>query len=145
MKKMFWLYLDDMRTPVDPNWIVVRSYDEFCTAVKQYGLENIERISFDHDLGETAMLEYYRNAKDNYTIDYNNITEKTGYDCAKWLVEYSMDTGISIPDVFVHSANPIGAGNIIGYINNYYKNRRIRKVVEIKKWLNYIDEVEEND
>jgi len=63
MKKTFWLYLDDMRTPMDQNWIVVRSYDEFCMAVHQYGLENIERISFDHDLGESAILEYYRNVK----------------------------------------------------------------------------------
>jgi hypothetical protein len=144
MKKAFWLYLDDMRTPIDQNWIVVRSYDEFCTAVHQYGLENIERISFDHDLGESAILEYYRNVKDNYKIDYDNIIEKTGYDCAKWLVKCSMDTGIPIPDIYVHSANPIGAGNIIGYINNYLKNCRIKKVAELKRWDNYIDEPEQN-
>jgi len=28
------LYLDDVRTPVDEDWIVVRNYDEFVTANK---------------------------------------------------------------------------------------------------------------
>lgn len=144
MKKGMWLYLDDMRTPVDDRWTIVRNYDEFCQCIQMNGLDSIERISFDHDLGESAILEYYRNVKDNYIIDYDNITERTGYDCAKWLVQHSMDTGMPIPDIYVHSANPIGAGNIIGYINNYLKNCRIKKVAELKRWDNYIDEPEQN-
>ena len=50
------IYLDDVRTPVDTdNWVVVRSYDEFVNKVKEVGLKNIEVISLDHDLGDTAM------------------------------------------------------------------------------------------
>ena len=116
MKKR--IYLDDVRTPIDEDWVVVRSYDEFVKTVEEIGFDNIELISLDHDLGDTAMQEWKTNVYHNYKIDYNNITEKTGYDCAKWLVEKWMEgeTGF---DVYTHSANAIGSANIMGYINNY--------------------------
>ena len=120
MKKK--VYLDDIRTPDSEEWIVVRDYDEFAGTVTLIGLENIELISLDHDLGDGAMTEYYSNVKPNYTLDYNNIEEKTGYDACKFLVEHSMNIGVLLPKVVVHSANPIGAANMMGYINNYYKN-----------------------
>ena len=116
------IYLDDVRTPENEEWIVVRDYDEFVSTVTLIGLENIELISLDHDLGDGAMTEYYSNVKSNYTLDYNNIEEKTGYDVCKFLVKHSMNIGVSLPKVVVHSANPIGAANMMGYINNYYKN-----------------------
>lgn len=43
-------------------------------------------ICFDHDLGE----------------------EKTGYDCAKWLVDYCMDNNLKLPLYAIQSANPVG-------------------------------------
>ena len=116
------IYLDDVRTPENEGWIVVRDYDEFVGTITLIGLDNIELISLDHDLGDGAMSEYYSNVKPNYTLDYSNIPEKTGYDVCKFLVEYSMNTGTPLPKVVVHSANPIGAANMMGYINNYYKN-----------------------
>ncbi|MFN9908253.1 MAG: cyclic-phosphate processing receiver domain-containing protein, partial [bacterium] len=73
--------MDDVRTPVDTeNWMVVRSYDEFVNKVQEIGLENVKMISLDHDLGDTAMNEYFNNVSPNYNLDYNNIKEKTGYD-----------------------------------------------------------------
>ena len=81
------IYLDDVRTPIDKDWIIARNYDEFVRIVSTYGLENIKTISLDHDLGDSAMREWHKNVYHNYTLDYNNITEKTGYDCAKWLVK----------------------------------------------------------
>ena len=119
------IYLDDVRTPI-PNtsthevseWIVVRSYDEFVAKITELGLENIGLISLDHDLGDSAMKEWYTNVYHNYTLDYNNITEKTGMDCTKWLVEQWMD-GAPVCRVMVHSANAIGSANMMGYINNY--------------------------
>ena len=119
------IYLDDVRTPTGNNWIVVRDYDEFVSKVNELGLENIEIISLDHDLGDTAMNEYYNNVHPNYTLDYNNITEKTGLDCAKFLVAESMNTKIPLPQIYVHSANPIGSANIMGYVNNYFMNCRL--------------------
>jgi hypothetical protein len=89
------------------------------------GLENYEVISLDHDLGDTAMQEYYNNVRDNYTIDYKNITEKTGMDCAKWLVAESMTKKIPLPQIYIHSANPIGSANMMGYINNYFMNSKL--------------------
>lgn len=113
------IYLDDVRTPVDKeSWMVVRNYDEFVDRITKIGLKNIEVISLDHDLGDTAMAEWHKNVYHNYTLNYDNIQEKTGYDCAKWLVEQWMD-GQPVVDVYTHSANAIGSANIMGYINNY--------------------------
>jgi hypothetical protein len=129
MKK---IYLDDVRTPVDKDWIVVRSYDEFVSTVMYIGLENIELISLDHDLGDTAMAEWHRNVYHNYTLDYNNITEKTGMDCAKWLVDQWLE-GSPVVEVVVHSANAIGSANIMGYINNYrHVSRLPQNCVRVK-------------
>jgi len=124
-KEKIWLYLDDVRTPTDDRWQVVVSYDEFVAHIKMNGLENYETISLDHDLGDTAKDEYYNNVRDNYKIDYNNITEKTGLDCAKFLVAESMTKGIPLPAIYIHSANPIGSANMMGYINNYFMNCRM--------------------
>ena len=57
--------------------------------------------------------------------DYSNIQEKTGYDCCKWLVAESMNKNIPLPQIYIHSANPIGSANMMGYINNY---RHIHKL-----------------
>lgn len=124
MKK---IYLDDVRTPVDKeNWVVVRNYEEFVDKINEIGLENIESISLDHDLGDSAMAEYF-----------SNITEKTGYDAAKFLVNKFYDkfpervdmsksekknSTFAFPLVYVHSHNPIGSHNICGWINNFLKN-----------------------
>ena len=116
------LYLDDIRTPKDSEWIVVRNYDEFVLKINLYGLSNFEVISLDHDLGEGAMIEYYTNVKNNYMLDYNNINERTGMDCCRFLVSESMNQKIPLPQIYIHSANPIGSANMMGYINNYLMN-----------------------
>ena len=135
------IYLDDIRTPISPNnewvegvpeWTVVRSYDEFVATVSRVGLRNIELISLDHDLGDTAMKEWHTNVYHNYTLDYNNITEKTGMDCTKWLVEQWMN-GEPVCRVMVHSANAIGSANMMGYINNYKHINRL--VQDCARWI----------
>lgn len=113
-----WIYLDDARSPIQDKWVVVRNYDEFVNKVSEIGLENIEVISLDHDLDETAMIEWSKNTFDNYTINYNDIREKTGLDCAKWLINQWKE-GKPVVEVLVHSANAIGSANIMGYINHY--------------------------
>jgi hypothetical protein len=113
------IYLDDVRTPIaQQEWVVVRNYDQFVDKVTEIGLENIGKISLDHDLDKSAMVEWLYGAVRNYKIDYSKIKEKTGYDCAKWLVEQWQKGGPVVP-VFTHSANEIGSANIMGYINNY--------------------------
>jgi len=118
------IYLDDVRTPNEEGWTAVRSYDEFVAKVNEVGLENIELVSLDHDLGDSAMKEWHTNVYHNYKLDYDNITEKTGYDCAKWLVEQWME-GKQVIKVYTHSANAIGSANIMGYINNYKHVNRL--------------------
>jgi hypothetical protein len=118
------IYLDDIRTPVDNTWTVVRNYEEFISMITSIGLENIEIISLDHDLGDSAMKEWLHGVVRNYQINYDNITEKTGMDCAKWLVRQWMD-GAPVVDVVVHSANAIGSANMMGYINNYRHINRL--------------------
>ena len=143
--KKYKIYLDDFRIPIngdsDPlpqygDWILVKNFTEFCREVEEKGLENIAVISLDHDLDESAMKEYFNNVSPNYTLNYDNILEKTGLDCAKWLVNHFYErnpealtthrmfrgTDMKFPTVYVHSANPIGSGNIMGYINNFLMN-----------------------
>jgi hypothetical protein len=121
---------------LDNDWIIARNYEEFVSIIKFNGLENFDVISLDHDLGEQSMVEYYTNVKNNYKLDYNNIVdEKTGYDCCKFLVSESMSKKIPLPQMYVHSANPIGSANMMGYINNYFKNCKTPQTcirVEIK-------------
>lgn len=126
------IYLDDVRTPIDPTWVVVRNYDEFVQKITEIGLENIELISLDHDLGDTAMMEWYTNVSQNFKLDYNNIHEKTGMDCAKWLVDQWI-SGKPVCRVMVHSANAIGAGNMMGYINNFKHLARISQ--DCERWI----------
>jgi hypothetical protein len=119
------IYLDDVRTPVlKDEWVVVRNYEEFVDKVTEIGLDNIDIISLDHDLGPSAMKEWHTNVYTNYKLDYENITEKTGYDCAKWLVNQWME-GATVVPVYTHSANAIGASNIMGLINNYKHVNRL--------------------
>ena len=41
MNKKYYIYLDDVRTPIEKDWIVVRNYDEFVETVTKIGLKNI--------------------------------------------------------------------------------------------------------
>ncbi len=131
------IYLDDQRTPLEEGWIVVRSMEEFSNKIQEVGLESISRISLDHDLDKSAMDEYFSNVAKNYTIDYSKIVEPTGLDCVKWLIEHFYKKNpkrkkmsrfekksypIKFPYITVHSHNPIGAANMMGYINNFLKN-----------------------
>ena len=118
------IYLDDVRTPIQGDWVVVRNYDEFVKKVEEIGLDNIELISLDHDLGDSAMNEWHKNVYYNYELNYDNITEKTGMDCTKWLVEQWLD-GKTVVEVVIHSANAIGSANMMGYINNYRHINRL--------------------
>lgn len=118
ISKKTLLWVDDMRNPNDPKWLFdvieaivypdrmpnivwVKNYDEFVEYIDSKGLPDI--ICFDHDLGE-----YGEN-------------ERNGFTCAKYLVDYCMANNLDAPDVYSQSSNPVGAENILTYINNYKK------------------------
>jgi hypothetical protein len=106
------IYLDDVRTPIDEGWVIVRNYDEFVSTIEKIGFSNIELVSLDHDLGESAMKEWHNNVYNNYQLNYDNITEKTGYDCAKWLSNHCINNKLKLPLYNIQSANSVGKENI---------------------------------
>lgn len=116
------IYLDDVRIPLDPSWIVVRNYAEFVALIKSVNLNEVEIMSLDHDLGDSAMNEYHINVVKYGFINYENITEKTGLDCVKFLIDYVIDNNLILPRIQVHSANYVGRENMISYVNNYKKS-----------------------
>jgi len=116
------LFLDDIRNPKDIykdnnnwDWIIVRTYEEFVNYIKENGIPDF--ISFDHDLADEHYIEYFKSEEEKREFDYNKIKEKTGYDCAKWLIE----NGYEIKKYAVHSFNPVGKENILNYLKNQIK------------------------
>jgi hypothetical protein len=119
------LFLDDVRLPQNVTWVdlpsdkhysVVRNYQEFVDLITLRGVPKY--VAYDHDLGSA----HYGHGLDGDDIPYDSYDEKTGYDCAKWLVEYCMNKGIKHPSYVVHSMNPVGKQNIIRYIESYNKS-----------------------
>lgn len=90
------LFLDDLRSPPDSSWDMVRDYKSFTDYVSTNGVPDI--ISFDHDLG----LKKYG-------------TEKTGLDCIKWMIQQNLE----IKGYALHSANPIGKANMDSLIRSW--------------------------
>jgi hypothetical protein len=136
--KEYNLFLDDIRDPKDccsymgdgyfyfsTEFVIVRSYDEFCKTVKEKfeAGEWPAKISFDHDLAD----EHYHPTMTD-PVKYDEIAadfkEKTGMDCAKWLIDFCMDNGLKLPEYVVHSMNPSGARNIHSILYNFTKFQR---------------------
>lgn len=123
---IYYLFLDDERRPSDVKWIelplypwtIVRSYDDFVKVINKNGIPAY--VTFDHDLGQEAYDE--ANFQKFLKFDYSKLKEKTGMDCAKFLVEKCIDLGVPHPQYSVHSMNPIGKENIEKYIEGYNKN-----------------------
>ena len=121
---MYNLFLDDVRNPnvfLDDCrvWETVKDYNGFVRIIQQKGLPTF--ISFDHDLD----WEHYpmNNAKSGKVVlKYEEYKEKTGMDCAKWLVEFCMKTNQPLPEYQVHSMNPIGKLNIQSLLESYKKS-----------------------
>lgn len=126
------LFLDDVREPYEvgnymnpvelrslyrlKHWIIVRNYSQFTRYIQRKGMP--ELISFDHDLAD----EHYRPSMFNPDGHYSNyytdgtFKEKTGYDCAKWLIEYARENKLQLPQIFCHSMNPVGKENILNLV-----------------------------
>jgi hypothetical protein len=94
---MWKLFLDDERYPptdtLRSNWRIARNVDDAIYYIRIYGRPDY--MSLDHDLG---------------------YGKQTGMDFCKWLVNWSIDTGWTIPDFFIHSQNPVGAENMASYL-----------------------------
>lgn len=130
MKTLLWL--DDVRNPLEDSWIVfspipppfktvwVKSYSEFVEWIIKNGLPGA--ICFDHDLGMDVALEARSKGMSKRKSRLLKQQEKTGYDCAKWLVDYCMDNNLTLPPYNIQSANPVGKENINGLLKSFIKN-----------------------
>jgi hypothetical protein len=56
--------------------------------------------------------------------------EKTGMDCAKWLVDYCLDNKLTLPLYNIQSANPSGKDNIDGLLKNFIKYQNKNGILE---------------
>lgn len=131
---MVLLWLDDMRNPFKDNWVYdyapqflgetivwVKNYDEFTEWIKYNGLPHT--IAFDHDLGEDVARDKVSKGMSKRQARIQKRETISGYDCAKWLVEYCIDNDLDLPNWVVQSANPVGKDNINGLLNNYLRHR----------------------
>ena len=128
MKQTYNLFLDDFREPEDAfsythnqtyliGWVVVRNYNDFVNYILTKGMPSL--ISFDHDLADF----HYDNQHNLDQKYYDTVTEKTGYHCAKWLVNYCIDNDLDLPDYLAHTMNTVGRKNILSLLDNYKKFR----------------------
>ena len=117
MKTLLWL--DDMRNPfVMPDWLLqyapeyhyekdngthqivwVTDHNKLADWITENGVPTV--VGFDHDLG---------------------IGKHSGYDSAKWLVQYCAEHNVMLPQYFIQSANPVGKENIDRYLQNAKKH-----------------------
>ena len=137
--KTYKLFLDDIRNPLDAysytkfklfldnDWKIVRNYKEFVNYIEvaweKYSFFP-EIIAFDHDLDRSHYMP-----QELWETDYNKwaeeqgFEEKTGMNCAKWLVDFCMDNKLILPHFVCHSMNPAGRDNINILLENFRKHQ----------------------
>lgn len=96
---MTWrLFLDDVRpmpeTLTGP-WVLARSSEEAKILVRSLGMP--EMMSLDHDLGNDDTVMVF----------------------LKWLANEYWDGTSPVPSYRVHSANPVGAQNIVAFLDSW--------------------------
>lgn len=138
------IWLDDIRNPYENDWLVfsptsdyeevvwLKTYNEFTEWIIENGMP--VGICFDHDLSDfqafyasypellAEAIEDSKTEGKEKEWEEKMASEKTGYDCAKWLVEYCMDNNTPLPKWNVQSANDVGKENINRFLNNYRKH-----------------------
>lgn len=127
------LWLDDIRNPLENDWLVfspieqpfkvvwVKTYFEFTKWITENGLPTA--ICFDHDLG---LQNHFDRVKDGMSKRKSRLLkpiEKTGKDCANWLVEYCLDNKLKLPLYNIQSANPVGKENIDMLLKKFKKQQ----------------------
>lgn len=133
-KKTYYLFLDDIRTPYHTfcytfntvystkTWTTVRNYDDFVKVITENGLP--ELVSFDHDLANEHYAPQDQWSNYDAWADNQNFKEKTGYECAVWLVNYCMDNKQPLPEFLCHSMNPVGTEKILSLLKQYKEHEK---------------------
>lgn len=114
--------LDAYNAP-DIEWTWVKTYDAFCKHILKHGIPDV--FAFDHDLADDGYKLWHKhNGYVDKEIDYNEYQEKTGYHCAKFLVDVCLDSNIKlVAEVYSHSMNERGRENILRLLNNLKKHQ----------------------
>jgi hypothetical protein len=95
------LWLDDLRqVPMDTSdehyeW--VKDFYEFQMWILENGVPDV--LDLDHDLGG----------------------QYSGYDCLKFCIGIVVGNHLDIPELRVHSMNPVGRDNMVKYYENFVK------------------------
>lgn len=129
MKTLLWL--DDARNPLKDNWlnfspigknveiIWVKTYQEFTDHIMTYGLP--DAICFDYDLGSDIENLGFAIGLSKEKARKLKQETLTGYDCAKWLIDYCVKTKNDLPEWNIQSANPVGKENIKNLLLDFKK------------------------
>lgn len=105
------IYVDDKRTPIDTDWTIVRSYHDFIFLVNQ-SFDLIKMVSLDYHLNDTVS------------------PDKTGLDCAKYLIDYCDKNHKPLPRILAHDRDVVGTQEIVQFVNNHlFFNERIPNCV----------------
>jgi hypothetical protein len=100
------LYVDDIRNiPASYQndnevWDLARNYDQ---AIKMLQITDYDMLSLDHDIASWN----------------DDGREMTGYDITLWLAQRKIDGLYTPPEIFVHSANPVGVRNMNAVLDRY--------------------------
>jgi hypothetical protein len=136
IQKKYKLFLDDMRNPLeafsytnyepfkDDDWLIVRNYEQFVETIenKFFHLNAFpEIIAFDHDLAQEHYDVVNLGCDCNSMPENFGFEEKTGYDCADWLVKFCMDNELELPNYYYHYMNPARKENILMLLKNFEK------------------------
>jgi hypothetical protein len=96
-----FLFLDDVRNPPSAGWIVVRSGEELWQMILEVGLDAIDGISFDNDLGEGKW---------------------EGYQILDRIEELVVETKPRrVPRMWVHSRNTVAAQRMLTIIERIHQ------------------------
>ena len=115
-EKVTHLFLDDERQPGEVDWApipegvvwrIVKTVEDFIQYITEHGLPDY--VSFDHDLGKGA----------------DGKPAKSGYDAAKWLVDYCLKNKKELPEWSAHSKSVVGRQAIEQYLFGWGRMKKI--------------------
>lgn len=133
-KKLLWL--DDIRNPFLADWLMqyvpefdedrenvvwVKNYNEFIDWITENGLPH--KIAFDHDLGEDVAISLVESGMNKKKARMVKRESKSGFDAAKFVMNFCLDNDLPVPEIVSQSANPTGRENILKLLSNLVKHR----------------------
>ena len=127
-----YLFLDEKRFPndvyryklnkqyKDKKWVVVTNYEEFVLYLNHYGIPDF--VSFDHDIAESHYTpkEFWNDYEASKAWQESQVhKEKTGYECAEYLIKFCIENRHYLPEYYCHRQNPVGRDKINELLYKY--------------------------